>query len=152
MKFNLCLESVIRTEPQMRVMKLKQFWDPKNPELVLNDKITEVGMTAYWYALDTTFRYNEKRRDIYLAKQLCQKDQKEREAMEKPKRDDLCQPDDMNQFFKCHRHVECRRDTCEDLSSGRHVESRMVSREDTAFNNWNRSGGRFLLPRLQQRF
>ena len=53
-KFNLALDSVIRGKKNMRVIRLKEHWSD-NPSLVVNDRITESGMTAYWDAIDASF-------------------------------------------------------------------------------------------------
>ena len=69
-KYNLSLESVIRSQPNMRVVKLKEFWDSRNSCLVINDRITEDGMSTYWKSIDATFQFNSERRDIFLAKKI----------------------------------------------------------------------------------
>ena len=76
LKFNLSLESVIRTHSNMRVIRLKEFWNVKDSELVINDKLTETGLAVYWNAIDATFAFNEQRREIYLAKKVGQKENK----------------------------------------------------------------------------
>ena len=71
-KFNLSLESVIRSleNDHMRVMKIKDGWDTKNSHLVINNRISEVGLTTYWAAIDASFKYNSSRREVFLARQL----------------------------------------------------------------------------------
>ena len=68
-KFNLSLESVIREQSNMRVVKMKEFWDTKDSKLVINDRMTEVGLSAYWLAVDATFKYNSIRRDVFVKRQ-----------------------------------------------------------------------------------
>ena len=51
-KFNLSLESVIREQSNMRVVKMKDYWDTKDSKLVINDRMTEVGLSAYWLAVE----------------------------------------------------------------------------------------------------
>ena len=51
-KLNLSMESIVWQKPNMRVIKLKDAWDSKDSHLVVNDRITEVGMIAYWKAVD----------------------------------------------------------------------------------------------------
>ena len=65
-KFNLSLESVVHQQENMRVIKMKD-WEMKDSMLVINDRITEFGMTSYWLAVDSTFRYNCNRRENFLA-------------------------------------------------------------------------------------
>ena len=67
-KFILSLEAVVRQQECMRVIKLKQFWDTKDSLLVINDRVTEVGMVAYWNAVDASFRYNVTRHEQAVAK------------------------------------------------------------------------------------
>ena len=69
-KFNLSLDSVIRTQPNMRIIRLKEMWDPNNSQLVVKDRMTEVGLTTYWSAVDASFKFNSRRRNVYLAKKL----------------------------------------------------------------------------------
>ena len=69
-KFNLSLESVIRTYQNMRVIKIKEKWDQNDGSLVLNNWITETGLSAYWNAIDATFKYNAERREIFRAKKI----------------------------------------------------------------------------------
>ena len=62
------LESVIKTYDNMRVIKLKEYWDSKDSTLVINDVITETGLTSYWLAIDSSFKFNVQKREIYTAK------------------------------------------------------------------------------------
>ena len=71
-KFNLSLESVIRHQPNMRIIRLKELWDPKNMKLVVHDKLTDLGLTVYWNSIDAAFRFNETRREAFLAKKHSQ--------------------------------------------------------------------------------
>ena len=73
LKFNLSLESVVKQETNMRVIKLKEFWDSKDSQLVINDRITEVGMAAYWNAMDASVKFNILRREQYVTKQSVSK-------------------------------------------------------------------------------
>ena len=76
-KFNLSLESVIRTQKNMRIVKIKEGWDSHDSHLVINDRMTESGVFAYWNAIDATFRFNSSRCDVFLAKQIAQRDHKD---------------------------------------------------------------------------
>ena len=69
-KFNLGLESVIRSQKDMRVIRLKQHWQAQDTDLVVNNKITEVGMSAYWNAIDASVQFNSKCRELFLVKAL----------------------------------------------------------------------------------
>ena len=52
---------------------MKEFWDAKDSKLVINDRMTESGLTAYWLAVDATFKFNVSRRELFVAKQLVAK-------------------------------------------------------------------------------
>ena len=71
-KFNLSLESVIRARENenKRVMKLKDIWNSKDSTLIINNRMSEPGLTVYWSAIDASFMYNSLRREIFIAKQL----------------------------------------------------------------------------------
>ena len=69
-KFNLALDSVVRTFPNMRIIRMKSFWDSKDSKLVINNRMTETGLTNYWASVDATFRFNVLKREAFLAKQV----------------------------------------------------------------------------------
>ena len=72
-KFNLSLDSVIRANPSnMRVIKMKEGWNPKDSFLVVNDRMTDAGLSAYWDAVDASLKFNSHRRDLFMAKKLVQ--------------------------------------------------------------------------------
>ena len=105
-KFNLSLESVIHTVSNMRVVKLKEKWNPKDGSLVVNDRITEPGLTAYWNAIDATFKFNVQRHELFLAKNIASKHE-QKDKIPSSAICDKCtsgpQGDPMLQFFrKCH--------------------------------------------------
>ena len=68
MKFNLSLDSVIGLQSNMRVVRMKDPWNPKDGDLVMLDKITETGMSTYWDVVDSTFCFNETRCEQFVAK------------------------------------------------------------------------------------
>ena len=45
----------------MRIVRLKEVWDMKNSSFVIKDRFTEVGMTTYWAAVDTSVKFNIKK-------------------------------------------------------------------------------------------
>ena len=67
-RFNLALDSVIKTQKNMRIIKLKDWWNSKDSSLVIHDRITETGMGAYWKAVDASFHFNDDQRQTFLAK------------------------------------------------------------------------------------
>ena len=169
LKFNLSLESVIRTQTNMRVIRLKD-WNTRDTELVANDKFTETGMTAYWNAIDSAFCFNEKCREVFLAKKITQRET--HEDLKEIKSADLCPTrssstakhedvdlDPMWRFFRDHssarpRFNDNRARFVEDHSS-HYVGYQMDTREDLRHKRraqFGRHYDRFLLPRLKSRF
>ena len=70
-KLNLCLESLLKSNHRMRVIKMKEKWEFSNQSLVQNDKITETGLYTYWDSIDSAFRFNVSKHDIFLPKLKC---------------------------------------------------------------------------------
>ena len=56
-KFNLSLESVIwsANNSNMRVIKLKDGWNSKDSNLVINNRMTSTGLTDYWLTVNAAF-------------------------------------------------------------------------------------------------
>ena len=52
----------------VRIIKLKDHWDPSNTSLVTNDKITDEGIAAYWHSINSAVKFNLNKRDLFLAK------------------------------------------------------------------------------------
>ena len=108
-KYNLSLDSVVRSQDNMRLIKIKD-WNAKDTTLVVNDKITETGMSAYWRAVDSSIHFNIIKRETFLAKQVSKKS--ESESQTKPKDDKPGPPlkDNMMDFFRRHhKHDHDRR-------------------------------------------
>ena len=161
-KFNLGLESVIKQQqPNMRVVKLKEFWDSKDSNLVINDRITEMGMIAYWKAIDASFKFNSLRHEQFVARntsgkqcsQLEMKDMpKERHVMDAPQSmvanknsERHFRYDPLPDFFARHRNYEgIRMESREDL---RRREERFSFRDDRIGHHSHNN--RFLLPRVR---
>ena len=68
-KFNLSLDSVIGSFPNMRTIKLKEVWNARDSNLVVNGRLTDQGITTFWCAVDASFKFNASRREMFLAKQ-----------------------------------------------------------------------------------
>ena len=162
-KFNLSLESVIRTYKNMRIIRLKDGWDSKDSTLVVHDKISEPGLSAYWNAVDSMFKFNAEKRQIYLAKISAQKQSENLQLSDvKLKSEMSTHPsetpvtDPMQQFF-CKYKMAHRSDRSEDRREF-YVENNMYSREDHRNHhiNWRtthttpafrRQDSRFWMPR-----
>ena len=168
-KFNLSLESVIRSMPNMRVIRIKDMWNSKDTGLVMHDRIMEEGMTSYWKAIDASFKFNVQRRKIYLTKKMSQdgsentnvkKESREPDRALQHKRFDQCQEDPMEDFFRRNRnfsrnrdrygeHSMCVREDSEGRNRCPYVEHRRDVREDN-FRDYNEN--RFLLPHPKYRY
>ena len=58
-KFNLCLDSVLKKQSNMHMLKFKDHWLEDDNELFThNGKISEYGYFKYWKAIDASFKYN----------------------------------------------------------------------------------------------
>ena len=151
MKFNLSLESVVKTQQSnMRVIRLKEHWDTQDSTLVVNDRMTETGLSAYWRAIDATFKYNEERREIYIAKKMGQKVLNPVPVQKSNDREDP-----MHSFFKKKKYEENHMDSREDC--GRHSFHRKHfddGRHKDTHSNWysRRHEDRFMLPRLKYQY
>ena len=64
-QFNNCLESVVKTRADMRVIKLK-CWDYNDDDLVAGSRFTVRGLYTYWEVLDSSLQFNITKRKFYL--------------------------------------------------------------------------------------
>ena len=67
--FGQCIEANCKLYDNMRILKIRDFWDKKDDNLVLNDKCTKTGLSVYWKSLDASFKFNIKKRDDYLVRE-----------------------------------------------------------------------------------
>ena len=145
------MESVIKQESSlMRVIKLKEHWDSKDSLLVINDRITEMGMIAYWKAIDASFKFNSNRHEIYAAKAILssahagkdEENQSSRKGRESPDRNGS---DLMKDFFHRHRNEGREMTVREDQCRVQNTSFRRLE----AWENWRepRQYNRFMLPR-----
>ena len=58
-KFNLCLASLVKQFPHMRLIKMKEMWDYDDLTLVVNESITPEGEITYWKSLSTSVEFNK---------------------------------------------------------------------------------------------
>ena len=68
-KFALCLEAIVKKFHNMRVIKLKDNWNIKDSNLVVNNRLTTVGNANYWKAIDASLHYNVSRKDDYITRE-----------------------------------------------------------------------------------
>ena len=164
MKFNLSLDSVIRTQPNMRVIHLKEFWNTADTNLVVNDRMTENGLSAYWDAINATFCFNERRRKVYMAKQLWQREKPEilpqqaammlQMSYKRNHADDGLrsenEEDPMFSFFNKHRRIDSTHWSYQNeefhMGTRKDIRPRHGRFQDSFRND------RFLLPRLKKRY
>ena len=66
-KFNKCLDAGLKLHDNMRVVKLIQGWKYDDNLLVQNNKLTEMGEDKLWESLDSSVKFNYKKRLEYLA-------------------------------------------------------------------------------------
>ena len=96
----------------MRVIKLKEFWDTKDSHLVINDRITEMGMIAYYKVIDASFKYNVIRHEQFMAKKLVSKAVDQKKSPECTLGTNV---GPMRQFFHWHSsHVQPHMEVCEE--------------------------------------
>ena len=68
-KFNLCMESIVKSRPNMRCIKIKECWSDADSNLVTrNGHFTEIGKGVYWKAIDTSVEFNVEKRKHFLLK------------------------------------------------------------------------------------
>ena len=151
-KYNLSLESVIKGQNNMRVIKMKDHWNPKDSKLVVHDRITELGLTNYWAAVNASIQFNIERRETYVAKQVWSSKhlQQASTATASQKMSKHVNQDPMWTFFRRHNYVEHHKDLCEDHYRHSHAawsHGHTCDRREHGSDRFNR----FLLPRLHDR-
>ena len=131
-------------------MKFKENWSFADSKLVDKgkDNMTEYGLSSYWDAVDSTFKFNTQHHDLFVAKSLCSAS-KVNTSNEACKEDTSGvakisvnrHPNEMQQFFKHHR--------CDRRTLDRYHWHSYDAREDIARRQ--KTNNRFLLPRLSNR-
>ena len=61
--FSKCLETNCKAKvfTQMRVLKLRDFWDKNDDALVMNNNFTKHAISMYWRSMDASFQFNLKK-------------------------------------------------------------------------------------------
>ena len=67
-KYNNCLESVLQSHSNMRMVKIKGGWDQDDSNLVVNGRIMVTGLDQLWQSLDLSIAFNVRKREEYLMK------------------------------------------------------------------------------------
>ena len=50
------------------MLKIRDFWDRNDDELVMNNKLSKQGVITYWRAIDASFRFNVKKREEFVVR------------------------------------------------------------------------------------
>ena len=56
--FVACVESVIKEHDNMCLLKIKEFWNKTDDDLVMNNRFTKQGLLTYWEAMDASFKFS----------------------------------------------------------------------------------------------
>ena len=69
-KLNLCMQSIMKQEQNMRVIQLKEYWDSENLDLVnvRRSAFTDTGLLTYWRSIDASVRFNVCKHEDYIKK------------------------------------------------------------------------------------
>ena len=65
-KFAQCLELGCKVINNMCILKLREFLDKSDDNLVYNNSITKAGLHAYWRSIDASLEFNIKKRLEFL--------------------------------------------------------------------------------------
>ena len=59
----------MKQQDNMRMMKLKEIWDPNKLELLTpTQQLSDLGTKMYWEAIDAAFKFNMSKRSEHLAR------------------------------------------------------------------------------------
>ena len=64
--FLQCMDTVLKLYDNMRLLKIKEYWNKSDSDLVFNNRFTKEGLITYWRAMDATFKFNVLKRRDYL--------------------------------------------------------------------------------------
>ena len=64
--FSQCIEVNCQLHDNMRMLKLRDYWDRTDDSLVIQNCFTKAGLSAYWRSMDASFQFNNKKREEYL--------------------------------------------------------------------------------------
>ena len=60
------METTCKVFEPMRVLKLREYWDKNDDNLVINNMFTRQGLSAYWRSIDASFQFNIKKREEFI--------------------------------------------------------------------------------------
>ena len=135
-KFNLAMESVARVYDGMRVVKLKEYWNVNDMNLVHNNALTFQGLSVYWKSIDAAIRFNITKREEYRAK----------ETLKKTNTNERRQKD--KKFQARVLKLEDRKKTEEEMV--RRMFKRRQGYDNNHITSSNNNMSKFLLPRYNR--
>ena len=65
--FSKCIEANCKIHENMRILKIREFWDKTDDNLVISNKLTKLGISAYWI-VDASLQFNIKKREEFLTR------------------------------------------------------------------------------------
>ena len=104
-KFNNTLEATIKSQPNMRLIKLKEIWDFENMNLVEqhSGRISFEGLSTYWLSIDAAVKFNVNKHELFLAKKPVVKKQESHKVTSTHWRNKHDSRDKMPEFFGNNR-------------------------------------------------
>ena len=66
--FTQCLEANCKLHENMRILKIRHFWDKSDDSLVVNNRFTKAGLFTYWRSMDASFCFNTKKQEDFLVR------------------------------------------------------------------------------------
>ena len=150
-KCNNVLESVMKTQVNMRMIKLKNDWNIDNPDYInmTAEKLSKNGEFALWKAMDASVKFNLQKREEFLSKESRGfKSNHKDNGSTKDHRDPMYKVFEQrrsmeNDQFHWSRNGQYR----EDLRCG-NTHTRGDARRVIQGHRQPASGGRFLMPRI----
>ena len=76
--FNSCLDSLLKGNQTMRVIKFKDHWNVHTEQLIRRGNYTDYGYSSFWDAVDAAFKFNVSRHEFFVAKRLVMKNQEDK--------------------------------------------------------------------------
>ena len=101
-KFNLCLDTAVKSYSEMCMVRIKEIWDPENSKLVSNNRMTVYGLTKYWKAIDAAFKFNVIKRDEFIIREKAKALKKNFNEVKTPPQQKT-DADEMVKFFRRHK-------------------------------------------------
>ena len=68
--YNLTLETVLKQQSNMHLIKIKEVWNPFDNNLAVMGIFTPEGRLAFWKAVDKALKFNVAKREEFLAREI----------------------------------------------------------------------------------